>query len=119
MRRQRKPPPLDKQSEKQFQQTVIEFLQLHGWKVAHFAAARTKKGWRTPARANGKGWLDIYALHPVNRWKLVAELKVEPNVLTDEQKEWKAWHELCGTPAYSWYPHEWAEIEQVARFGPD
>ena len=49
-------------SEDDWQQTIIDCLRQFGWTVAHFRAAKTEKGWRTPVQADGKGFPDIIAL---------------------------------------------------------
>lgn len=101
-----------------FQKTVIEFAQLHGWRVAHFRAARTKDGWATPVAANGKGFPDLFLLRQRTRERLCAEIKVPPNTVTDEQREWLIAMELCGVPAFTWTPLDWGEIEAVLIHGP-
>jgi hypothetical protein len=45
--------------EQSFQSVVIEVARLTGWRVAHFRAARTAHGWRTPVTADGAGWPDL------------------------------------------------------------
>jgi hypothetical protein len=51
-------------AERDFQSAVVPCARLFGWRVAHFRAAQTKHGWRTPVEADGKGFPDLLLLHP-------------------------------------------------------
>ena len=46
-------------SEAQLQDAIVDLARLRGWKVAHFAPARTDKGHRTPCRYDAEGWPDL------------------------------------------------------------
>jgi hypothetical protein len=50
--------------EQSFQSVVIEVARLAGWRVAHFRAARTVKGWKVPVTADGAGWPDLVLVRP-------------------------------------------------------
>lgn len=103
-----------KPSEAGFQQAVIEYAQLRGWKVLHIRKARRKKdgAWVTPVAADGKGWVDLFM---VRGDRLVAaELKFGKNTLTQEQADWlNVLHETGKVEAYNWYPEDWPTIEEV------
>lgn len=112
-------------TEASFQATVIAMAQSLGWKCAAIRRVRVKRKdgsvyYETPMQADGAGWLDVFMIHPVNRWKLAAELKILDRPTTPEQKLWLQWHELSGTPAYTWRDcrEDWLEIETVLREGP-
>jgi len=97
-------------TEAEFTAQVIAFARLHGWRVAHFRAARTAKGWRTPVQGDGKGFPDLIL---VSKCVIVAELKVGSNKPTAEQDAWLWAFTLAGVPAYIWRPSDWDEIELV------
>lgn len=97
--------------EESFQTAVIDLAHLHGWHVAHFRKARTKKGWITAVGADGKGWPDLFLCHPKRQIVIARELKVPPNKLTKEQEEWIDVLNACGIWAKVWTPADWPEIE--------
>lgn len=102
-------------TEADFQQQVIDLAQLLGYRVAHFRAARTEQGWRTPVAADGKGFPDLVL---AGRGRVIfAELKSDRGQLTDEQKIWL--DDLSHTPAetYCWWPADFDEIQEVLRGG--
>lgn len=73
--------------EAELQDAIIDAARLGGWKVAHFGAARTEQGWRTPVRADGAGWPDLMLAKP-GAPLLAWELKSERGKATDAQLEW-------------------------------
>ena len=104
------------EKEAAFQAAVIELAQMLGWKVAHFRAARTKSGWRTPVAADGAGWPDLVL---VRDRVIFAECKTERGKLRPDQAEWV--DALCeaGADVYVWRPSGWDEIETtLRRVGP-
>jgi hypothetical protein len=103
---------LPKIKESEFQNQVIKFAKLHGWRVAHFRPARTKDGgWRTPVSADGVGFPDLVMIR--GKSLIVAELKVPPGELTDEQAAWLlAFNSVHDSiHVFVWTPHDWPEIE--------
>jgi hypothetical protein len=72
--------------EAELQAAVIETARLFNWRVAHFRAARTKHGWRTPVAADGAGWPDL-ALAREGRLVFL-ELKAKGKRPTPEQEGW-------------------------------
>lgn len=75
-------------TEQQFQDAIVDIARLYGWRVAHFAAARTAHGWRTPARYDAKGFPDLVLVHPVRRLVIFAEVKADKGKVTEEQQGW-------------------------------
>mgnify|MGYP003677610739 FL=1 len=74
-------------SEAQFQKQVIQLAQLLGWRVAHFRAAQTSRGWRTPVAADGAGFPDLVL---ARRGQLIfAELKTQRGKLSNAQECWQ------------------------------
>jgi len=104
--------------EKELEDAVIDCLHRSGWMVAHFSPApmHTRGGvvWRTPFKADGKGFPDLVA---VRERLLVAELKISGNPLTKEQREWEDWLDRANVEHWVWTEKEWfsGEIEEVVR----
>lgn len=87
-----------------FQEQVFQLLHLNRWKVAHFRAAMVGTRHMTPVAADGKGWPDLFAVHPATGDKFAAELKTEAGQLRPEQAEWLAWLENATIDCYVWRP---------------
>ncbi len=100
------------EKEAAFQAAVIEFAQMLGWKVAHFRAARTKDGWRTPVAADGAGWPDLVL---VRDRVIFAECKTGRGHLGLNQVEWFQRLDRADAEAYVWRPSGWDEIEAILR----
>lgn len=96
-------------TEAEFLDQVLALAKLRGWRVAHFGAARTLKGWRTPCRGQAKGFPDLLLIR--GRHLLIAELKVPPNRCTPDQLQWLDAFRQCGVSAFVWTPDMWEEIE--------
>lgn len=75
-------------TEQEFQDVVVDLARLYGWRVAHFAAARTAHGWRTPARYDAKGFPDLVLVHPVRHLIKFVEVKSRDGKTTPEQDGW-------------------------------
>lgn len=99
--------------EESFQSAVIAKAHLCGWVVAAFGKARVKDGWRTPCRANSKGWLDLFLCHERRGLVLARELKIPPNKLTPEQADWLRILNACGIDAGVWTPKDWPAIDKA------
>jgi hypothetical protein len=102
-------------TEAELQQAVIELARLLGYRVAHFRAAQTVKGWRTPVEADGKGFPDLVCVKPGRL--LFIELKSERGRLSVDQQAWLG--ALIGARAHVVVltPHDWLSgaIEAVLR----
>ena len=107
-------------SEDDWQQTIIDCLRQFGWTVAHFRAAKTEKGWRTPVQADGKGFPDIIALksrfNGHETQQLVVECKSENGKVTKDQQKWLDLfaHVPCAIVKI-WRPSDWDEVLATAR----
>jgi hypothetical protein len=75
-------------TEVEFEQAVVDLAHTFGWKVAGFRPARTKQGWRTPVKYDGKGWPDLTLVHAERRIIIFAELKADRGRRSDEQDAW-------------------------------
>ena len=98
--------------ENAFQQAVIELAQALGWKVAHFRAARTKDGWRTPVAADGAGWPDLVL---VRDRVIFAECKTLRGKMSPNQWQWRDCLLYARAEVYVWRPLDWDEIETILR----
>ncbi|HEX3332581.1 MAG TPA: VRR-NUC domain-containing protein [Gaiellales bacterium] len=87
-------------TEHAFQTAIIDLARLLGFKVAHFRAARTAHGWRTPVAADGKEFVDLVLAKPGRL--IFAECKSEAGRLTKEQRAWTAVLGAAGAEVYVW-----------------
>jgi hypothetical protein len=74
--------------EDDFQQQVIELARVYGWRVAHFRAAQTARGWRTPVEADGAGFPDLVLVRAPEI--IFAELKSARGTVSTDQRDWIA-----------------------------
>jgi hypothetical protein len=104
--------------EQSFQAVVIEVAQLAGWRVAHFRAARTAHGWRTPVTADGVGWPDLVCVRPPRL--LFAELKSETGTVRPRQAVWlDVLRLLPQAEVFVWRPRDWdALVETLTGSSP-
>ena len=107
---------LPRQTEASFTRMVLDLAKLHGWRRAHFRAAMTKKGWRTPVQGDGSGFPDLILVKGC--WLIAAELKVGNNEPRPEQTAWLEAFALTGAFTYVWYPDDWSDIEAILLDGP-
>jgi hypothetical protein len=110
----------DSWSEAEFMEQIIAIARSHGWRVAHFRAAKVGTRWMTPVHADGKGFPDLFMVRWTTGHRLCAEVKIKGNTKTPEQQQWLSDMELAGIPAYTWYPSrsDWLELNRVLEFGP-
>lgn len=106
-----------RQSEKQFQQVVLEAARLLGWRCYH----------TFDSRHSAAGFPDLVM---VKGFRLIfAELKVGKNKTTDAQRDWLAdlevvaqFTESVNAPSnvevYVWRPEHWDDIESTLKGRP-
>ena len=109
-------------TEAEFSDAVVDLAHLFDWKVAHWAPARTKQGWRTPARYDAKGFPDLVMAHPKRRLTLFVELKAGKGRLTDEQIVWgqvltAATSDTVDTRYHVWRPSDSNDIARTLSGG--
>jgi VRR-NUC domain len=99
-------------TEKEWTTTVIEVAKLNRWLVHHSRTAIMQSGrWATPLAGN-TGLPDLIMLKPPHQ--IVAELKTETGVLTDEQIRWlKAFAAVPGVRAFVWRPSDLDTVWRV------
>ena len=103
--------------EEAFLQQVLDLALICGWRRAHFRPAQTAKGFRTAVQGDGKGFPDLFLIRAATKSKLVAELKIPPNVCTPEQTAWLEDCEAVGIQSFVWTPADWSTIESILRHG--
>jgi hypothetical protein len=97
-------------TEADWQDQVIDYAHLKGWRVAHFRPARTAHGWRTPVTADGAGFPDLVC---VRERVVIAELKSEKGKITAEQARWIGALVKARAEVYVWRPSDWPQVERV------
>lgn len=74
--------------EKDFQNIVVQYLNLKGWKVCHFGKATVRANKSiTPVKYQGKGYPDLTAVHP-KKGLMFVEVKTDKGVVSSYQQEW-------------------------------
>lgn len=105
--------------EEEFTTATIELAQWYGWKVTHFRPGRTARGWETCVQGDGKGFPDLFGLRESTRHRFAAELKCNRNKASEEQSGWLHAMEVCGIPAFTWWPRSIEEITRVLKHGAE
>ena len=95
--------------ERDWQRTVTDYAELMGFSWAHFRAARTKHGWRTPVEGPlGRGFPDLV----LTRERVVfVELKGSRGKPSAIQVAVHASLRQAGAEIYCWGPDDWPEVE--------
>lgn len=91
-------------NEADWQSRIVDTAMLHGWRVAHFRAARTSKGWRTPVVGH-IGLPDLILAR--GGVVVLAELKAERGKLGPGQPEWL---DALGVHGRLWRPSNWPAV---------
>lgn len=100
-------------TEREFQDALVQFAQLVGWRVAHFRNARTGSGAHmTPVAYDGRGFPDLVL---VRERVVFVEVKSERGRLRDDQVVWIDDLAAAGVEAYVWRPSDWGAAERVLR----
>lgn len=103
----------DHGDERSFTRQVIDLARLMGWRVAHFRAALSARGWRTPVQGDGVGFPDLIMVR--YQRLIVAELKVGRRRPTPEQHAWIEAFRSAGVAAYIWRPCDWDDIVRILK----
>ena len=93
-------------TERDFQRTVIDLAELHGWLVYHTFDSRHSQ----------KGFPDLVLCRPPR--VIFAELKTEKGKLSAHQKTWIQNIQQCrnlAANAYVWRPSDWNRITEELR----
>ena len=101
-----------KLDERDFTGQIIELAHIYHWRVAHFRAAITQHGWRTPVQADGAGFPDLVLVRPPKC--LFVELKSDTGQISRGQEEWLRELGAClGISVCIWRPSQWEEIVEI------
>lgn len=94
----------DGRSEASFQRAVVEYAAIMGWSC-----------WWTPdSRGCPPGELDLRMVRPPRL--VIAELKSDDGVLTDEQRRTISMLKRCpGVEVHAWWPCDWPTIERILK----
>lgn len=101
------------ETERDFQNWVIDAAKLFAWHYAHFRPAYTGKGWRTPMQGHS-GFPDLVLVKPPRL--IFAELKVNPASRktgrpSEDQEVWLGLlRQVVGAECYVWRPSDREEI---------
>lgn len=94
--------------ERDFQNTLMKYAKLRGWRRAHFRPARVirrgKETWETPIDGDAKGFPDLIFLRGPRL--VVIECKAGDNEPTDHQYEWLHAFKATGVEVYVWWPRD-------------
>jgi hypothetical protein len=105
-------------SEKEWQDQVVELATMHGWLWAHWRAAMTQHGWRTPVSGPiGAGFPDRILVHPRRQLVVFVELKRDGQHPTREQR---AVHDVLrrsGLRVETWHPADWDKVVETLSAG--
>lgn len=106
-------------SEEDLLGAVLDMAAVHGVRTAHFRAAKTAQGWRTPVQGDGKGWPDLVLVGAGG--VLFRELKSAAGSPSEEQRAWLVALNVAGQDANVWRPVDLrsgrilAELKAVTR----
>jgi len=96
--------------EGEFQDELMVYAKLRGWKRAHFRPAKTDRGWRTPVSGDGAGFPDLIL---ARERLVVVECKAGNNKPSADQVDWLEAFIRCGVETYVWYPEDLEEAKRV------
>lgn len=75
-----------KVTERAWQTTIVETLELFGYAVSHTFPLRTKDGWRTPTIS--PGWPDLIAVRAPRLLAIECKTDVAPKAIPLAQRAW-------------------------------
>ena len=107
-------------SEDQLKAAIIDLAELNGWMV--YSIRRSDQARIQGRKGTGKGWPDLFLLHPQRGVCMAVELKSKDGKATPSQRRWLEAFEACRSkpvPAI-WRPEQWTNgyIESVLRWRP-
>jgi VRR-NUC domain len=106
-------------TEREWQRQVTDLAELYGWHWAHWRAARTEHGWRTPVSGSiGRGFVDLILVHPRRRRLLFVELKSDLGRLSREQGDVHAVLREAGLEVEVWRPRDWDRVVAAISESP-
>ena len=101
-------------SERSFQQSVLYWARIRGWKVCHFHDSRRQvRPGQFVGDADAAGYPDLTLCRGTRL--MFAELKAETGKVTVTQQEWIEGLRLTGAEVHVWKPSDWPVIEETLR----
>jgi hypothetical protein len=107
------------QSEREYQDKIVEYARLMGWLINHqLPALRADGRWRTAVQGH-RGFLDLTLVRPPRL--VVLEIKAELGRLTSYERRWlAAWQQVPCAEAHVVRPSTWPFVERLlARESPE
>lgn len=104
--------------EREFQDKVIAFAILTGWKVHHDRPAMTPSGRYMTHIQGHTGFPDLVLAHST-RGIIYAELKADKGRCAPDQIDWLRTLDKAGGECYVWRPSDWPFIETRLQKDPD
>jgi len=101
-----KSPIAAQMTEQELLDNVIELGHLFGWRIAHFRPAMTKRGWRTPVSADGRGFPDLVLARDR---VLFVELKSHRGSVGEHQADWHTALDGADAEVHVWRPEQWTD----------
>lgn len=99
---------------KDLQKGIVDLARTFGYRVAHFTAVQDARGvWRTPAKADGVGWPDLFLVRPGRACAI--EVKGDGDSLKPAQRDWLDALLAAGVESLVATPKGWAAGD-VDRF---
>lgn len=95
------------QTEKEFQQAVVDALRVAGFTVYH----------TYDSRRSAPGFPDIVAVRPRTQQVLFREIKTEKGKVSIAQELWLDALQKAGADAGVWRPSDWKAIERTLARG--
>ena len=120
-------PPVHKVTEAEFQEQVVELLDLHGWEHRHVSATAPTRAVRVVegdvGRLASDGWrpdFDARDLPDLIAWRpdgaiAAFELKVKPRKLTPGQRALLLAWRAAGVPCWALYPDDLEDVPGLLR----
>lgn len=105
-----------KQSERDWQATVLKYAALRGWKHYHDQATNAPRrctgcGAIRHLPRNAPGWPDLVLVRRPD--VLFVELKSDSGKVDDDQAAWLDELRACGQRVYVWRPVDWPDVQRV------
>ena len=115
-------------TETDWEQSIVDLAHMLGYVVAAFRPARTEKGWRTPCKYDGEGFVDLALASEEKKRLLFVEVKSRTGKLTKGgyinrkgrldyqmgQEDWLRVLKATGAECYVWKVGQ-ITLEEIVR----
>jgi hypothetical protein len=105
-----------RQSERDWQATVLQYAALRGWRAFHDNATNAPRrcsgcGAIRHLPRNAPGWPDLVLVRRPD--VLFVELKSDAGKVDHDQQRWIDDLRACGQRVYVWRPRDWDDVQRV------